>query len=116
MKPILIILIYVLSLFSVQPTFALEWYEGGTLHKKNGADWNVAKKRDRMATSVDMIAKLFPKFTRKYLLGPDEYILKARVRELVICITEATEDHVADNVMVTDLAVLCIILLDFDKE
>jgi len=113
MKPILTVLMFILSLFFVQPTFALEWYEGGTLHKKSGADWNVAQNRNRMATSVDFIATALPEFTKKYMLGPDEYILKAKATQLNICITEATKEHVADNISVAKLAAICMVLMGF---
>ena len=35
-----------------------KWYQGGTLHKKTGADWLKASSDNRVATSADFLTDL----------------------------------------------------------
>jgi hypothetical protein len=42
-------------LVSTQPSFALEWYQGGDLHGSNLSEWSVASERNKLATSGDWI-------------------------------------------------------------
>ena len=49
------ILALTMGTFAQQPR---KWYEGGTLHKKTGADWLKASQENRLATAGDFLAVL----------------------------------------------------------
>lgn len=49
------------SLSVISHAQAAEWYEGGTLHKGNGLDWQKATYENKLATSGDFIANVYSK-------------------------------------------------------
>ncbi|HBU2531603.1 TPA: hypothetical protein MCU09_003848 [Klebsiella pneumoniae] len=48
-----------LFLFVSFSSHAREWYEGGTLQKAGALDWQSATYENKLATSADLIAKLY---------------------------------------------------------
>jgi hypothetical protein len=83
----------------------LKWYEGGTLHRKNGRDWRLATERDRLATSADIAAKFFE--------GQLDSMSEMRVyaNEMNTCVSETNDDGIADDMRVAEIAAACAILM-----
>ncbi len=44
-------------IYSINPVFAGEWYEGGTLHNANALEWQKATYSNKIATCGDFLAR-----------------------------------------------------------
>lgn len=85
------------------------WYQGGTLHKATGNDWQQASQSNRLATAGDFAAAVLKgKFN-----SMDQ--LKIYANELAICITKATEDGVGGDKKVSEIAAACAIVMGWNK-
>lgn len=82
-----------------------EWYEGGTLHKATAQKWHAATSGNQLATSADFLAATKAASSMAQL--------KTRSYALRSCITEATNDPILFNLMVPDVAALCIVQLGY---
>ena len=85
------------------------WYQGGTLHKATGYEWQKASQSNRLATAGDFAAVVIKgKFN-----SMDQ--LKIYANELAICITKATEDGVGNDKQVAEIAAACAIIMGWNK-
>ena len=85
-----------------------QWDSGGTLHDANGAAWQQADPRNRLATAADLVAAAAkggdgnpPDRTG------DDFRVYAEL--LSACITQATTTKAAATLPVKDLAELCMV-------
>ncbi len=88
------------------------WYEGGTLHKTNITGWNKATYSDKLATCADM-ALTRSWINTKVQQSGDIDTLKPYANELLACINETASDPKPsyENMRVSEIAVLCMILM-----
>lgn len=78
-----------------------KWYEGGTLHKAQIAEWKAATDKNKLATCGDFMSTVDNSVSIN--------VLKKRAQDLQICIDEATRDlDNTNNEAVSTIAVLCI--------
>ena len=87
------------------PSMAKEWYEGGTLHKATGGEWQRATEPNRLATSADFVAAA--------KAASDMKQLRKRAEAVKSCVTEATDDPDLYSLKVSEVAASCIILLGY---
>ncbi|CAI2121938.1 Uncharacterised protein [Serratia fonticola] len=53
--------ILTLLVLLLNPAYAKNWYQGGTLHEANAIEWQNAKQENKLATSADFIAGIYSK-------------------------------------------------------
>ncbi|MCH7498918.1 MAG: hypothetical protein IH886_02740 [Nitrospinae bacterium] len=116
----LVVLVCLLPTLSFShPNFSIQnvgnWYESGTLHKKTAKDWHLGRYRDRLATSADFLTVATPKHKQQTLFENNLRLLKVQSVALEKCITEATVDTSSRNLQVSEVAILCIVLLGINK-
>ena len=87
---------------------AEEWYQGGTLHNATAREWQAARADNRLATTADFVASL------KAASNMTE--LKTRAQAVQKCITESTKDPSLYHLQVSEVAVACITLLEYEKQ
>lgn len=92
-------------LFVASPGSAREWYEGGTLHKARAAQWHRATERNRLARSADFVA------AAKAASNMRE--LRERAEAVEACVSEATVDESSREMLVSEVAAACLILLGY---
>lgn len=102
----LVLIVAAIVVLRVGAASAEEWYEGGTLHKATGKEWHAATYRNRLATSADFLAAA--------KAAADMVELRARAAGLERCITEGTDSPKLQKLQVPDVAVACIVLLEYD--
>jgi len=102
-KYFLFTVLFVISI----PAHASEWYEGGTLHNAEASQWHKSSAHNKVATAADFIVKL------EFSSNMEQ--LKQRAFELSICITEATSEKSLMSMKITDVAVLCVVQLGYNK-
>ena len=85
-----------------------EWYEGGTLHKANAREWNLATNENKLATCGDFVSRADDSQSLEEI--------KRRATELRSCVNEATIEPGTDDMKVSEVATLCIILLGYQKK
>lgn len=101
---------------TVSPVLGEEWYDGGTLHKKNIKEWKNAVIKNKLATCADFIVTLTPKQKKGLLFENNAKILKERAGSLVICISTAVLDiKEVDHLAISEIAVVCALMLGFNK-
>jgi hypothetical protein len=101
-------------IFSASPTLSVEWYEGGTLHRSRGADWQAASAANRLATSGDFVAYHWDNDNLSLPInGFDE--VRPYALQLSVCITEATATNDARTQPVSEIAVACMLLMGWLK-
>lgn len=69
-----------------------KWYEGGTLHRKNGLDWQTASQADQLATCADFVIKAKESgLLKDRIVGNIQTIEDARpyAKELCDCLNNA---------------------------
>lgn len=91
------------------------WYEGGTLHKKTANEWHRASYRDRLATCADFISNVSTEATLDKLFINNMRLLKERSISLEICITKATDDPKLMTMKLSEVAVACVVLLNYNQ-
>ena len=85
-----------------------EWYEGGTLHKANAREWKSATDENKLATCGDFVSRADDSQSLEEI--------KRRATELRSCVNEATVEPGTDDMKVSEVATLCIILLGYQKQ
>ena len=95
-----------------------QWYQGGTLHASNIAEWKTATQENKLATCADIIANLWRNgklnFTVKNI--PDDF--KPYAQELVNFIDTSTQDLSmgdAKNQTVSGLSAMGVIFMKWTK-
>lgn len=48
--------LFAVALLFAMPTYAAEWYTGGTLHDGNGLDWQKASYANKLASTGDLVS------------------------------------------------------------
>src|SRR5262249_23599548 len=89
-----------------------QWYSGGTLHDANGAAWQHADARNRLATAAGPGAALAKGGDGTL---PDRTVddLRPYAELLSACITQTTAMKAAATLPVRDIAELCVIVLNW---
>lgn len=82
---------------------AEEWYEGGTLHRADAAEWKASTYENRLATAGDFAAKVSKPASMSELLSS--------AVALESCISEAVDDPSIAAQSVTQIAAACVLLL-----
>lgn len=94
------------------PAFA-DWYDGGTLHRANGQQWQAATGGNRLATSADFAAHIIGQSRVKKLGNFDK--VRPYATDMRACIDNSLSGvsaSVARNQQVAELAAACSILLE----
>jgi len=91
------------SLLAPRATIAGEWYEGGTLHKATGQQWQAASHSNRLATSADFVAATVKPSSMSEL--------RTKATSMERCVTEATRGPESVSLKASELAAACVILL-----
>lgn len=92
-----------------RPTVTPRWYEGGTLHDAKVSEWRTATAENKLATSADWIVVLSPNVQVSRL--------KDMATELVVCVDETTDGvDVVENMDVTEIAVICALLMGYVEQ
>ncbi len=94
---------------------AEKWYEGGTLHSKTANEWHRASYRDRLATCADFISNVSSDATLDILFTNSMRLLKERSVSLERCITKATDDPKLMTMKLSEVAVACVVLLNYNQ-
>ena len=89
-----------------------QWYNGGTLQAANGLAWQQADARNRLATAAAMVAAVAH---GGHSTIPSHTVEDFRpyAEQLAVCITEATKTKAAWTLPVQDIAVLCVVSLQW---
>lgn len=85
-----------------------KWYEGGTLHDANAAEWNASTPRNRLATTADFLANA--------KVAKDMAELRVRSFAVEKCITIAVSElsePTASSQPVSGIAALCTVTLGY---
>ena len=85
-----------------------QWYRGGTLHDANGAAWQHADARNRLATAADLVAAVANGGDTTLPDRTDDDF-RAYAELLAACITQATATKAAATLPVKDIAELCMV-------
>lgn len=85
-----------------------EWYVGGNLHKTSLSSWNVATKKNKLATCADYVAN-----TKDY--KGDISQMKIDAIEVMKCIDETAKSPDLSNQQTNEIALMCIILLGIQQ-
>ena len=104
----------ILLLLTTQ-VYAGDWYAGGTLHKKTAKEWHSSSYQNRLATSADFVATAASKSTQDKLFINNMTLLKKRSESQEKCISNATDDPELMSLKISEVAVSCIILLEFNQ-
>jgi hypothetical protein len=92
---------------SADTAAALEWYQGGTLHKKDNVAWMTASKPDRLATAADFASAIAENEGKKFATMLE---MRVEAEKLDACITEAAQADV--SMKVSELAASCHVLME----
>ena len=121
-----VVLFVCLVLVFCAETEALEWYEGGTLHKATAREWNRASYRDRLATTADWfmgITKETNPTLQKKLKAIKDFnawlaTSKIFAMELEGCVTDmaANERIISPDSLIPETASLCYITMYLTSE
>lgn len=84
-----------------------EWYDGGRLHKAKALEWKSATDENKLATCGDFVSRADDSQSLEEI--------KRRAIELRSCVNEATVASETDDMKVSEIASLCIILLGNHK-
>ncbi len=90
------------------PATELNWYDGGTLHKKTVKDWRVATYENRLATAADFVTAT-SKSRGISFASMDQ--VKDHAVALEREISAAGEGGYADNQPVSQVAAACLVLM-----
>jgi len=76
-----------------------KWYEGGTLHKNNGAAWAAATYQNKLATCADFVT------ATSHTIDP------VGSKELVDCLDKTFSDATTHNLRIAEAAAMCLTLM-----
>lgn len=106
---------YIAQRDGLPPPEGEPWYDGGTLHKSNGAEWAGASGANRNATAADFITSSLGNDWVERMGGVSELVWPAA--DLVHCVDGIVYDTARDlreTVNVADIATECIVTLEPD--
>ena len=78
-------------LLVLSPTFAKEWYEGGTLHKAKAEAWCKADYGNKLATAGDWLASIWK--NKKFTVEIQQQLTDSGIAGLKIM-----ADHLVENI------------------